>query len=72
MIAQSQSEMEELVESYSNALPDEPATLNGAERHKVYRILSLRVALDNTGIVELSRVAPLLQKKDHIEISPET
>ena len=53
MIAQLQGDMEELVESYSKALPDDLASLTGFERHEVYRILYLRVDLNNSGIVEL-------------------
>ena len=72
MIAQAQSNMEELVESYAEALPDDLASLTGSERHEVYRILGLRITLDNSGIVELGGVVTIPQSKDHIETCPET
>jgi site-specific DNA recombinase len=67
MITQSQSDMKELVDSYAKALPDDLASLTGSERHEVYRILNLRVDLDNSGIVELGGVVAFPQNKDHIE-----
>jgi hypothetical protein len=72
MIAQAQSNIEELVESYAEALPDDLASLTSSERHEVYRILSLRITLDNSGIGALSGVVTLPQSKDHIETCPET
>jgi len=67
MIAQTQNDVEELVDSYAEALPNDLASLAGSERHEVYRILGLRVTLDNSGIVELGGVVALPQIKDHIE-----
>jgi site-specific DNA recombinase len=72
MIAHAQSNMEELVELYAEALPDDLASLTGSERHEVYRILSLRITLDNSGIVELGGMVVLPQSKDHMETCPET
>jgi site-specific DNA recombinase len=72
IIAQAQSNIEELVESYAEALPDDLASLTGSERHEVYRILSLRITLDNSGIVEMNGVVTIPQSKDHIETCPET
>ena len=72
MITRAQSDMEELVESYAEALPDDLACLTGSERHGVYRVLSLRLTLDNSGIVELGGVLAVPQDRDHIETCPET
>lgn len=72
MIAQAQGDMEELVASYAEALPDDLASLTGSERHEVYRILCLRVSLRNSGIVEMGGVVAFPQSKDHIETCPET
>ena len=72
VIAQTQGDMEELVESYVEALPDDLASLTGSERHEVYRILSLRVTLRNSGIVEMGGVVAFPQSKGHIRACPET
>jgi len=72
MIAQLQGDMEELVESYSKALPDDLASLTGSERHEVYRILNLRVDLNNSGIVELGGAVAFFQNEGHIETCLET
>jgi hypothetical protein len=66
-ITQSQSDMEELVDSYTGALPDDLASLPSSGRHEIYRLLNLRVDLDNNGIVDLDGVVAFPQIRDHIE-----
>ena len=70
-LTRSQSDREELVDSYTVALPDDLASLPGSGRREVYRIINLRVDLDNSGTVRPGGLLAYPQNEDHIETRPE-
>jgi Recombinase zinc beta ribbon domain len=61
-----QRDMEALIESYAEAVPEDLDTLTPVERHAVYRMLELRVRLDNIGAVEIEGVVRVPEKREHV------
>jgi hypothetical protein len=49
MVETAQHDMESLIEGYAEAVPEDLDALKSEERHEIYRMLGLRVNLDNTG-----------------------
>lgn len=65
-IEQAESAMESLIEAYSAAMPADLDRLSPQERHHVYRMLSLRVKLDNDGITPMEGAVAFPQNGEHV------
>jgi len=66
MVETAQRDMEALIESYAEAVPEDLDALRSEERHEIYRMLGLRVNLDNTGAVEIRGVVRVPEKREHV------
>jgi hypothetical protein len=55
-----------LIESYSAAMPEDLDGLSSQERHHIYRMLSLRVKLDNGSITRMEGAVAFPQNGDHV------
>ena len=66
MVETAQRDMEALIESYAEAVPEDLDALTSEERHEIYRMLGLRVNLDNTGAVEIRGVVRVPEKREHV------
>ncbi len=66
MVEDAQRDMEALIESYAEAVPEDLDELTPEERHEIYRMLGLRVRLDNTGAVEIEGVVSVPEKGEHV------
>jgi site-specific DNA recombinase len=65
-IEQAERDVESLIESYSAAIPDELERLEPEERHRIYKMLSLRVKLKNSGITAIEGAIAFPQNGDHV------
>jgi site-specific DNA recombinase len=61
-----QSDMEALIEGYAEAVPEDLDALTPEERHEIYRMLGLRINLDNTEAVEIRGVVSVPEKREHV------
>jgi hypothetical protein len=66
MIEQAERDMGGLIESYSAAMPEDVDGLSSQERHHIYRMLSLRVKLDNDGITRTEGAVAIPKNGDHV------
>jgi hypothetical protein len=66
MVEAAQRNLNALVESYAQTVPEHLDALTPEERHEIYRMLGLRIRLDNTGIVEIGGVVRFPEKREHI------
>ncbi len=66
MVEDAQRDMEALIESYAEAVPQDLDELTPEERHEIYRMLGLRVRMDNTGAVEIEGVVSVPEKGEHV------
>ena len=67
VVEDAQRDMEALIESYAEAVPDDLEALTPEERHEIYRMLGLRVRPDKTGAVEIEGVVRVPEKREHID-----
>jgi site-specific DNA recombinase len=66
MVETAQRDVEALIEDYAEAVPEDLDDLTPEERYQIYKMLGLRVGLDNTGAVEISGVVRIPKKREHI------
>jgi hypothetical protein len=66
MIEDAQRDMETLIESYAEAVPENLEALTPEERHEIYRMLGLRVRPDNMGTVGIEGVVRVPEEREHI------
>jgi hypothetical protein len=67
MIEAAQHDVEALIQSYAEAVPEELDDLTPEERHQIYRMLGLsRVKLDNTEAAEIRGGVSVPEKREHI------
>lgn len=67
MIEAAQHDVETLIESYAEAVPEELDDLTPEDRHQIYRMLGLsRVRLDNTEAAEIRGVVRVPEEREHI------
>jgi hypothetical protein len=65
-IEQAERDVESLIESYSAVIPDELERLSPEECHRIYKTLSLRVRLTNSGIAAIEGAIAFPQNGDHV------
>ena len=65
-IEQAERDIEGVIESYSAAIPHELERLEPEGRHRIYKMLSLRVKLANSGIATMEGTISLPQNGEHV------
>jgi site-specific DNA recombinase len=66
VIDAAERDMEHLIESYSAAIPENLDRLEPEERHRIYKMLSLRVKLANSGIASMEGAVAFPQNGDQV------
>jgi site-specific DNA recombinase len=66
MVEAAQRDMEALIESYAEAVPEDLDALTPEEHYELYRMLGLGVRLDNTGAIEIEGVVRVPEKREHV------
>jgi site-specific DNA recombinase len=66
MVEATQRDIESLIEGYAEAIPEDLDVLTPEEHHEIYRMLGLRINLDNTGAVEVRGVVRVPEKREHV------
>jgi hypothetical protein len=66
MIEAAERDIEDLIKSYSATIPEELERLEPEEHHRIYKMLSLRVKLTNSGIPAIEGTIVFPQNEDHV------